>query len=135
MEVRIMGKDYAERMAQYQENNMAEPRRTYLKKEDFEVHGYTVDCPGCVSILRATARQAHTEACRKRLEDTLRGTVRSDAANRRTNEYIARALKRSEDQRIEAEHKAAEGKDSANTDGENKKRKHEDAGLDRQDGG
>ena len=45
MEIRIMGKYYAERLAQDQGDNLPEPRRMYLKKEDFELHGYTVDCP------------------------------------------------------------------------------------------
>ena len=48
------------------------PRRTYLKKEDFEVHGYTEGCKGCRWIQTGIGQPGHDETCRKRMEDNLR---------------------------------------------------------------
>ena len=83
LEVRIMDTEYRERLELERDSHVAEPRRLYLRKEDFEVHGYTVNCPGCVSVLRGTARQAHTDACRRRMEGLLEGSARSMDAQRR----------------------------------------------------
>ena len=54
-EVTIMGKDYREKIREEARNEVV-PRRMYIKKSDVEEHGYTVRCPGCISILRGTAR-------------------------------------------------------------------------------
>ena len=50
-----------------------EPRRTYLKKRDFEKHGYTEGCEGCRRLRTGcmTARP-HDEACRNRIGEALR---------------------------------------------------------------
>ena len=48
------------------------PRRTYLKKEDFEVHGYTEGCRGCRWIQTGIGQPGHDEKCRTRMEDHLR---------------------------------------------------------------
>jgi hypothetical protein len=64
MEITIMDKDYKEKMAGETEAERV-PRRMFIRKEDVEVHGYTVRCPGCVSILRGTARQEHSAECRR----------------------------------------------------------------------
>ena len=71
-EVTIMDKDYRERVRDSE--GEAVPRKVYISREDVEVHGYTVKCPGCVSILRGTARQQHSGECRKRMEKELAGT-------------------------------------------------------------
>ena len=44
--------------------NEEKARRLYLKKEDFEIHGYTQGCEGCRRRKTGgiTAR-AHTEGC------------------------------------------------------------------------
>ena len=39
------------------------PRRASMQKQDFKDHGYTPDCPGCIAIVRGTARQGHSEEC------------------------------------------------------------------------
>ena len=48
------------------------PRRTYLKKEDFEVHGYTEGCEGCRWIQTGIGQPGHDERCRTRMEGNLR---------------------------------------------------------------
>ena len=65
-EVTIMDKEYRERTRV--EEHEAVPRKVYISKDDLEAHGYTVGCAGCMSVLRGTTRQAHTESCRKRME-------------------------------------------------------------------
>ena len=73
------------------------PRRAYLKKKDFEKHGYTAGCEGC-RRLRAggmTARP-HTQECRARIEERLkedenpRWKRAKDAADERIWEEIKR---------------------------------------------
>ena len=63
-------------------------RRDCITREDLEVFGFTAKCPGCMSLLKGTARQAHTENCRMRIEELLR------AAHRRVNEYQDTAAER-----------------------------------------
>ena len=48
------------------------PRRTYLKKEDFEVHGYTEGCKGCRWIQTGIGQPGHDEKCRTRMQENLR---------------------------------------------------------------
>lgn len=64
-QVRIMDKEYRERMVS-SEPHMPVTRRMHIKREDLENFGYTVMCPGCTSLLKAKARQAHSEQSRKR---------------------------------------------------------------------
>ena len=80
-EVTIMDKDYRERVRDSE--GEAVPRKVYISREDVEVHGYTAKCPGCVSILRGTARQQHSDECRKRLEKELAGTEKAKKAKRK----------------------------------------------------
>ena len=70
-DVTIMDKDYREKIRDEPKGEVV-PRRMYIKKSDVEEHGYTVRCPGCISILRGTARQEHSDACRRRLGRGLR---------------------------------------------------------------
>ena len=41
---------------------------------------------------QGTARQGHSEECRRRLEDDLKGTDRGQAANKRVDEYLEQAV-------------------------------------------
>ena len=43
-----------------------------IKKEDLEQYGCSAGCPGCKAILRGTATQGHSEACRSRMKTELR---------------------------------------------------------------
>ena len=44
-----------------------------------------------MSLLRGIAKQAHTESCRSRIEEELKGTAKAHAATRRMKEYQDRA--------------------------------------------
>ena len=66
----------------------------YITREDLEVLEFTTRCLGCWSLLKGTARQAHTENCRKRNEEGLRGTVKAEAAQGRVKEQQDKAAKR-----------------------------------------
>ena len=63
LEVTVMEKDYHERVSE-EAAEEAVPRRMFIRKQDVEEHGYTLRCPGCLSILRRTARQEHSSECR-----------------------------------------------------------------------
>ena len=59
-EVTIMDKQCKKRarLAEYEKI----PRKVYISKEDFEVHGYTEGCPGCKSVLKRDDETGTTSA-------------------------------------------------------------------------
>ena len=67
LEVTVMDKDYRERMRE-EAADEAVPRRMFIRVLDVDEHGYALRCPGCVTILRGTARQEHSADCRRGLE-------------------------------------------------------------------
>ena len=93
--VKVMDKEYRERVVE--EDHTPVPRRLYIQKADLEKVGYTAGCPGCISMLRGTARQAHSEGCRRRVEVELSGTSRAAGAERRRREFLDRAAAREEE--------------------------------------
>ena len=82
LEVTVMDKDYRERVRERAAEE-AVPRRMFIRKQDVEEHGYTSRCPGCVSILRRTARQEHSAECRRRMEKELRMTERAKKSKKK----------------------------------------------------
>ena len=58
------------------------------------VFNATARCSGCVSTIRGTARQAHTENGRKQIKGDWRGTVKEEAAQRRVKEELDKAVVR-----------------------------------------
>ena len=120
LEVTIMDKDYRERIRE-EAGRETVPRRMFIRKEDVEEHGYTVRCPGCVSILRGTARQEHTEVCRRRLEKELGGTDRAKQARKNVDDYVEKKMaetqrrkgRKEENIKEEASRKAQDQKEDA----------------------
>ena len=76
------------------EEHVPVPKRVYISLENLEEFRFTARCTGCMSLLRGTARQAHTENCRRRLEEELKGTAKAHAATRRMKEYQDRAVEK-----------------------------------------
>ena len=83
-----MDKDYEEKLEI--EEHISAPKRFHITREDLEVFGFTVRCPGCLS----TARQAHTGNCQRRIGEELRGSVVADAAKRSVEKYQHKAAER-----------------------------------------
>ena len=69
-------------------------KRVYISRENLEEFGFTARCLGCMSLLRGTARRAHTESCRRRIEEELKGTAKANVATRRMKEYQDRAAEK-----------------------------------------
>ena len=65
-------------------------------KGDVKEHGNTVRCPGCISILRRTARQEHSDACRRRLEKKMEGTQRAKNAKAKMRECVDKKMQEGE---------------------------------------
>ena len=77
------------------ENKVA---RAYLRRADFE-WGLSEGCPGCRYLRTGQGRQqAHSDACRKRIEGLLKGdsagSARLAAANERPSRALADAVER-----------------------------------------
>ena len=64
------------------------PRQLYLRKSDFDKHGFSQGCMGCRSLLRGTARQAHSEACRTRMGREMTGHERAKKVEGRAFEFF-----------------------------------------------
>ena len=122
-EVIVMDKEYKEQLEA--EEHVPVPKRVYVSRENLEEFGFTARCPGCVSLLRGTARQAHTENCRRRIEEELKGTAKAHAATRRMKEYQDRAAEKGT-QRTKADQ--AEGR-QLRDHGESTARMEEDAPI------
>ena len=64
--------------------------RVYIKKADVQ---YSMNCPGCRSVMTNTTARAHTEECRRRLESCLaedeETKLRSEAAKLRVDNWLA----------------------------------------------
>ena len=75
------------------------PRRFNITRQDLEAHGYTAKCPGCTAILRGTARQAHSEQCRARMEKDMKEEPKVKAARERADEYITERLQEADAKR------------------------------------
>ena len=88
-EVIVMNKEYKENFEA--EEHVPVPSECTFHVKMWREFGFTVRCPGCMSLLRGTARQAHTENCRRRIEEELKGTAKAHAATRRIKEYQDRA--------------------------------------------
>ena len=56
---------------------------------------------GCRSLLRGTARQAHSEACRKRMGREMTGDERAKKVEGRAFEFFSKTLEMSDKQRTE----------------------------------
>ena len=68
-------------------------RRMRLNPEDFRQHGYTTDCPGCVSLRDGTsvrARRNYSDHCRTRMEGIIGGDRARRAEARRERELDER---------------------------------------------
>ena len=73
--------------------------RTQLRRADFEQWGLSEGCLGCRYLRTGQERQqAHSEACRRRIEDLLKGDLagseRLAAADERINRALADAVER-----------------------------------------
>ena len=75
------------------------PRRMYLKKEDFERHGYTRDCLGCKALLMGARAVGHSAACRMWMEKQLEGTERSERARDKEFKFYEQVLEREDRKR------------------------------------
>ena len=56
-------------------------RRVKIRKQDLENHGYTAKCQGCLAMIRGKAQQKHSDACRRRIEEEMKGEPRLERAN------------------------------------------------------
>ena len=53
--------------------DMPVPRRVNITKRDMETHGYIENCLGCEAKRRGLQERSHSEKCRNRLIEALRG--------------------------------------------------------------
>ena len=70
------------------------PRSFYITQDDLTRHGYTAKCPGCLAILKGTARQGHSKACRHRLEVEMVGERKVLEAKRKVDEFANDAIQK-----------------------------------------
>ena len=66
------------------------PDRFTINREDLEKHGFSSGCPGCKAILKGTARQGHSEGCRKRLATEMRGEKKVLESQAKVDELVGK---------------------------------------------
>ena len=78
----------------------ARVQRERITKQDIDEFGATVGCPGCNAIKDNKRRQAHSDRCRRRIEESLRktphGAERLDRREEVINEALAEEVRRGE---------------------------------------
>ena len=105
----------------------AVPKRFSIRMQDIKDHGATEGCGGCKSMFtRGVARQAHTEACRRRFEREMADDERVKASVEREKDFVAREVERD----VEAR-KAKEGQ--AVTDRSSSEKRHGDVEIPKQE--
>ena len=82
-----------------EEEEIVVPRNIYLRKSDFEAHGYSRDCKGCRAVLRGAARTPHSAECRKRMMAAMAGDERVKRAEDRMNEFLEKTLEKEDKER------------------------------------
>ena len=69
-------------------------QRERMTKQDIEEFGATIGCPGCNAIKDNKRSQAHSDRCRRRIEEGLRKTPHGAERLDRRDEVIHEALGR-----------------------------------------
>ena len=79
---------------------VGDPRRFRITKGDIEQVGYSDGCMGCNAMRASKPAQRHSEYCRRRVQDDLKGTEegrqRLEKAEERFTEALVRAGERIE---------------------------------------
>ena len=74
--------------------------RLYIRRSDVQKYGYSMNCPGCRSVMAGTTARAHTEECRRRLENCLaqdeETKFRSEAAKLRVDNWLSSRVESAE---------------------------------------
>ena len=80
--------------------NGARVQSERITKQDIDEFGATIGCPGCNAIRDNKRSQAHSDRCRKRIEESLRktphGAERLDRRDEVINEALAEEVRRGE---------------------------------------
>ena len=85
----------------------ARVQRERITKQDIDEFGATIGCPGCNAIRDNKRRQAHSDRCRRRIEESLRktphGAERLDRREELINEALAEEVRRGEQRKKETD--------------------------------
>ena len=77
--------------------------RLYIRRSDVQKNGYSMNFPGCRSVMTGTTARAHTEECRRRLEKCSvqdeETKFRSEAAKLRVEGWLASRVESTEKSR------------------------------------
>ena len=93
LDVTVMDQQYRDQLGGQREEFEKVPRNFYLKERDFESHGCTEGCRGCISLLKRGTRLAHSKGCQVRVEEAMKGDDRLERSKKRTDEHIAKLVK------------------------------------------
>ena len=97
------------------EAERAVPTRCSINKDDLLKHGYSAKCRGCKAILRGTARQGHSEECRRRMAREMSDVEKVVTSKARREEFMKKCLE--EDAGEQKKRKIKEEKSSLHGEG------------------
>ena len=94
----MMDMDYKEKAGDGK--HVPVPKRVYITREDMEVLRFTAKCPGNMSSLEETARQTHTQNCRRgdwrRVERHCEGCSSTGKREGKSRQYIREGKERND---------------------------------------
>ena len=86
LDVTVMDQQCRDQLTGQREDLEKMRRNFYLKGLDFESHGYSEGCLGCISLFKRGTRLAHSKGFRVCMEEEMQGDERLESANKRTDE-------------------------------------------------
>ena len=84
------------------------PRRFPIERKDLEDFGFTQGCQGCKAILKKTARQGHSEECRRRLGNLMGERDKVKMSKDKVDKFVEEKLEKEEELRMKKRAKTEE---------------------------
>ena len=108
--------DEAEKLIKVNDSEVvSDPRRFRITREDIEKVGYSDGCMGCNAMRASKPAQRHSEYCRRRVQEDLKGTEEGRQRLEKAEERFTEARVRSGERNESLGMRAAMHRDEART--------------------
>jgi len=104
--IKLEARKVGESEAEIIKESIDVPRSFLISRTDLEKHGFTSKCPGCTSLIKRAARQAHTIECRERMKIAMADEPKVKDAREREMNFHEKVY---EDMRAKIKKKGEEG--------------------------
>ena len=97
--IKVSPSDLEAEIKQKEYGDITVPRRWKITKQDLLAHGYSARCEGCKALLAKRLSRAHSEKCRQRLVDAMKGDPRFKEADKMMDEFFESVGQREEEEK------------------------------------